>query len=66
MKKKSIINDTLIHTDEDVPIDVYGTHYIVQIYCGNCEQHDSVMIKKGTSRAGLSTTCTNCGCKIKI
>lgn len=44
----------------------YSTHYQQRIYCKNCDHHDTVRIKKGTLKAGLSTTCEECGCEINL
>lgn len=66
MKDQTIITSAEMQSGETGFLSEYSTHYQQRIYCKNCDHHDTVRIKKGTLKAGLSTTCEECGCEINL
>lgn len=59
------MSDT-IKRELDYTKDSSLNYYTVHIYCGNCEKHDEVYVKKGVRKAGLSVKCENCNCTVKL
>lgn len=44
----------------------YGSHYSHAQHCTNCREKNVVFVKKGHPLNGLSTTCTKCGCTVRL
>lgn len=41
-------------------------YYSVSVYCENCGKHDTVYVKKGWKKQGLTTTCSDCECSVVL
>jgi uncharacterized Zn finger protein len=50
----------------DVPMDDILKYYHVATYCENCENQHTVAVLKGVLKKGLTFTCDECGCVVKL